>query len=90
MFPVFTEGDMPSSCDLELRSGDALSNLKRVAAKICVNCDTFSHSLHVLFTSKIFFLWLSAVLADSEFFLLSSLPFSHSKRTFMQNVMVLC
>ena len=68
VFPVFTEGDMPSSCDLELSSGDALSNLKRLATKNCAECETFSHSLHVLFTSKFFSVWLSAVLADSEFF----------------------
>ena len=54
VFPVFTEGDMPSSCDLELSSGDALSNLKRLATENCANPDTFSHSLHVLFTSKFF------------------------------------
>ena len=68
VLPVFTHGDMPSSCDLELRTSDAQSNLKRLAAQNCGNCGTFSHSLHVLFTSKIFSLWLSAVLADNEFF----------------------
>ena len=43
VFPVFTEGDIPSSCDLQLSSRDALSSLKRLATKNCAKCDTFSH-----------------------------------------------
>ena len=68
VFPVFSLGDMPSSCDLELRTSDAESNLKRLAAQNCGSCVTFSHSLHLLLTSNIFSMWLSAVLADSEMF----------------------
>ena len=45
VFPVFTHGNMPSSCDIKLRTSDAQSNLKRLAAQNCDTSGTFSHSL---------------------------------------------
>ena len=48
VFPVFSEGDMPSMSDLELTDGDALSNIKRLAVENCQDPASYSHSLNTL------------------------------------------
>ena len=68
MFPVFTEGDMPSICDLELKDNDATSNINQLVALNCADNITYSHSLNTVYTSTFFSLWLKAVFVDSDFF----------------------
>ncbi len=68
VFPVFSEGDMPSMSDLELTDDDALSIIKRLEVKNFQNPATYSHSLNTLYSSSFFSLWLKGVFADRDFF----------------------
>lgn len=68
VFPVFTRGDMPSMCDIELSDNDAKSNIKRLLASNRADNGTYSHSLNTVYTSTFFSLWLKAVFVDSDFF----------------------
>ena len=57
VFPVFTEGDMPSMSDLKLTDQNAISNINCLKVLNCADNTTYNHSLHVLYASTFISLW---------------------------------